>query len=160
VCLYDHAYLCLCVLYLCVAREILCVCHREYVSVGVVCQCLISSQMLINFSSVFFCISALTCHFSLTSCEHTYTGGNHPPFLRGFTHLIARNLHTPSHQPVKFYGAHAICIGTHWPGHGCRDVVYSIDQICGPASTLPQILTPTLHRHVETLWPPPHEFHS
>ena len=37
--MYDHAYLCLCVLCLCAAREILCmcdrVCDRVYVSVGV-----------------------------------------------------------------------------------------------------------------------------
>jgi hypothetical protein len=32
---YDHAYLCLCVLCLCAAREILCMCDRVYVSVGV-----------------------------------------------------------------------------------------------------------------------------
>ena len=43
-------------------------------------------------------------------------------------------------------------MGTHWPGHGCRDIVCGSDQIYGPALTLPHILTPTLQRHVETLF--------
>ena len=50
-------------------------------------------------------------------------------------------------------------MGTHWPGHGCRDIVCGSDQIYGPALTLPHILTPTLHRHVETLRSPPHKPH-
>ena len=50
--------------------------------------------------SIYLCSHAVFLNFM---GAYIYIGGNLPPSLRGFTHLIARNLHTPSHQPVKFY---------------------------------------------------------
>jgi len=49
------------------------------------------------YSVLFSCICAHmpSC---LTLCEHTYIGGNPPPSLRGFEHLIASYLNTSYHR--------------------------------------------------------------
>jgi hypothetical protein len=109
---------------------------------------------------IIICISVLTCrlvriHVSIDIQEATL-----PLLLYGASSIyLPATWYCLSIGTDRHYSASTIFIGiqAYWPVHKCRDIAYDNNQICGPAIALPQILTPTLHRHVETPWSPLHK---
>jgi len=104
---------------------------------------------------IILCICVLTCRLVRLYVSIDIQEATLPLLLYGASSIsLPATWHCLPIGTAKHYGACAISIGTHWPGHECRDIAYDNDQICGPAVALLQILTPSLHRHVETLWSP------
>jgi len=120
-------------------------------------SCIIFIHVSIQF---LFHMSVLTCRLFIEIVSiHMYE--TTLPFSRtDFKHLNASYLNIPSHWHRQVLRRMRHLYGTPWTGYKCRDITYDNDQIYGPATALTHILTPTLHRHVETLWSPLHKPHS